>query len=565
MIDFKKNPFFLNDTDVAWVNDTLGKMSRDEKIRQLFCLIAYSSDREYLDHLCELGICGVMLRIMPTDEVVDTVTKLQSAAKIPMLLSANLEAGGNGVCISGTRFGCELSVAATGDVEYAERLGDVCGAEASALGLNWAFSPIIDVDMNFRNPITNTRTFGSNPDMVAAFGEAYVKAVQSHGLAASIKHFPGDGTDERDQHLVTSINNLSVKEWDATYGKIYRACIEAGAKTVMAGHIMHPAYSRYLVPGIEDKDILPGSLSRELLTNLLRDRLGFNGLVVTDSTAMAGFGIPMSREKAVPLSIAAGCDIFLFTKNLEEDIAFMTKGVEDGVITPKRLDEAVSRILALKASLKLHTKKLIPNAAEIERVVGCEKHHKWAKECADHAITLVKEEKGVLPMNPDKCKRILLYPIESEASAIPSFGIAAGAPDRFKAMLESRGYLVDTFTPPASMEGMMTPYKEIPEKYDLLLYVANLATKSNQTVVRIEWNQPMGANVPAYAEVVPTIFVSFENPYHLLDVPRIKTYINTYGSSDVILEQLLDKLEGKSAFKGVSPVDAFCGKWDTRL
>ena len=111
----------------------------------------------------------------------------------------------------------------------------------------------------------------------------------------------------------------------------------------------------------------------------------------------------------------------------------------------------------------------------------------------------------------------------------------------------------------------MTSSEEVKNNYDLIVYSANMATKSNQTVVRIEWRQPMGADVPTYMHSVPTIFVSLENPYHLLDVPRVKTYINTYGSSDIILDALIDKLMGRSPFRGVSPVDAFCGKWDTRL
>ncbi len=130
--------------------------------------------------------------------------------------------------------------------------------------------------MNFRNPITNTRTFGSDPKLVAAMGEAYVKAVESRGMAASIKHFPGDGHDERDQHLVTSVNGLSCEEWDATYGLAYRTCIAAGAKTVMVGHILQPAYIRHFNPGIRDEDMLPATLSPELLGGLLRTKLGFN-------------------------------------------------------------------------------------------------------------------------------------------------------------------------------------------------------------------------------------------------------------------------------------------------
>lgn len=176
--------------------------------------------------------------------------------------------------------------------------------------------------------------------------------------------------DERDQHLVTSINSLSCAEWDATFGQVYQAGIDAGALTVMAGHIMQPAYSRKLRPGIADKDILPASLAPELITDLLRDQLGFNGLVITDATAMAGMGIPMPRAQALPQAIAAGCDMFLFTRNLEEDFAYMKQGVAAGVITPERLHDALTRILGLKAALKLHTNPLIPTHDNAANVVG---------------------------------------------------------------------------------------------------------------------------------------------------------------------------------------------------
>lgn len=317
-----------------------------------------------------------------------------------------LEKGGNGIAEEGTFLGTEMAVAATDDYDMARKLGTICGREGSAVGCNWSFSPIIDIDYNYRNPITNTRTFGSNPERVKNMGVQYVRAVQKHGVAASIKHFPGDGMDERDQHLVTSINSMSCDEWDATYGAVYKACIEEGALTVMIGHIIHPAYSKKLDPSLKDEEILPASLSKELLSGLLRTKLGFNGLIVTDATTMAGMTIPMPRSKAVPQTIAAGCDMFLFARNLDEDYAYMKKGVEDGVISQERLNDAVTRILALKASLKLPEKQkdgsIIPNLEEAKKVVGCDEHKTWAKECADKAITLVKNEIGVLPITPDR-------------------------------------------------------------------------------------------------------------------------------------------------------------------
>ena len=566
MVDLKAKPFYLKDEDIKWVEDTIAGMTDEEKLAQLFCLIAYNSEQEYLMNLAtNVKPGGLMCRPMPAEEGRATVETLQKNSKIPMLIAANLERGGNGVMQEGTSLGSPLAVGATNDDEMATKLGKVCGREGSAVGVNWSFAPIIDIDYNFRNPITNIRTFGSDPERVKRMGVNYVKAVQSEGVAASIKHFPGDGVDERDQHLVTSINSLSCEEWDETFGAAYKACIDVGALTVMIGHIMQPEYSRKLVPGIKDEDIMPATLAPELTTTLLKEKLGFNGLVVTDATSMAGMTIPMSREKAVPLTIAAGCDMFLFTKNMEEDFEYMRKGIADGVITQERLHEALTKILALKAALRLHEKQsdgtILPNLQKASEYK--EEHTAWAKECADKAITLVKEQKGVLPITPEKYKRVLLYPIESEAGF--AYSVRVGAVQLFEEALRKEGFEVDVFLPSQGFEGMMTGFKDMADKYDLMLYIANMGTRSNQTTIRIEWAMPMGANVPIFVETVPTVFVSIENPYHLLDAPRVKTFINTYASTDTMLETLMDKLVGRSEFKGVSPVDAFCGMWDTRL
>ena len=565
MNPFKNKPFYLDDEAYAWVEKTRKSLSDDEKIAQLFCLIAYSSDENYLGYLANhLKIGGIMCRVMDNEEVVKTVTFLQAQSKVPMLIAANLEAGGNGISLSGSKVGAELAIAASGKEQNAALLGQVCGEEGKACGVNWSFAPIADIDMNFRNPITNTRTFGSDWKQVAAFSVAYINKIQEIGLAATAKHFPGDGVDERDQHLVTSINSLSAEDWEKTYGNVYRSCIEAGVKTIMVGHIMQPALSKRLNPSLKDEDILPGSLSKELITDLLKDRMGFNGLVITDATTMAGMNISMERSKAVPLTIAAGCDMFLFTKNLEEDFAYMKAGFESGVITRERLDDAVTKILALKASLGLHKDRMIPTPEGIAENVGSPKHRQAAHIVADQSITLVKNTQDVLPISPKKHKRVLFYAIESGEGQMGS-GLNLSANAHFREKLAAKGFEVTLFTPKPGFEGMMASSEEVKNNYDLIIYSANMATKSNQTTVRIEWAQPMGANVPIYMTSVPTIFVSLENPYHLLDAPRVKTYINTYGSTDIILDALIEKLMGESSFKGVSPVDAFCGKWDTRL
>lgn len=564
-MDLKNKPFYLSNEDILWVQNTLNSMTEDEKISQLFCLITYTDDENYLKFLAsDLKVGGVMTRTMSVDELTNTVTRLQKNAKIPMLISANLEAGLNQLCYGGIKVGSEMAIAATGEKKFARELAKVISEEAGAIGINWSFAPIVDIDLNYHNPITNTRTFGSNPKVVSSFAKEYIEEIQSHDIAATIKHFPGDGVDERDQHLVASINSLSVEDWDKTYGYIYKNCIDDGVKTVMVGHIMQPEYSKFLNPLLKDEEILPGLISKELLNDLLRKKLGFNGLIITDSTTMAGMTTVMKRCDAVPLTIAAGCDMFLFTKNLEEDFKFMKDGVKNGVISKERLDEAVTRILALKASLKLHKKDNLPNFENIKKFINSKKHYDIAKEIASRSITLVKEEEGVLPLNVNKYKKILVYKKEGESSAVGG-GTTSGACDKFVEMLKKEGFYVDVFKPTGGWEGMAKPISDYTNNYDLIVYLVSLATKSNQTVVRIEWAEPMGADVPTLIKEIPTIMISLENPYHLLDAPRIKTYINTYGGTDIVLNELLNKLLGKDKFVGVSPVDPFCGKWDTKL
>lgn len=565
MINLKAKPFFLDEEAVQWVETTLAGMTVEEKAGQLFCVLFKETKQEEFDYVYSIlspGAC--MYRVVPMERAINASQVVQGKSRIPLLIAANLEKGGNGIVEEGTLVGSPMEIAATDDITMAEKMAEVCAAEAKAVGANWAFAPIIDIDTNFRNPITNTRTFGSDPERVKQMGEAYVRTVQKFGLAASIKHFPGDGQDERDQHLVTSINDLDCDTWMKTYGEAYKASIDAGALSCMVGHIMQPAWTKKINPAIKDEEMMPATLSQELLQGLLRDELNFNGLICTDATTMAGFMLPMSRRQAVPESIARGCDMFLFARNLSEDYEFMLDGIKEGIITPQRLDEAVTRILATKAALGLHKELPEISTEEASKVVGCEKHLIWAEQCANRAITLVKEEKGVLPITTDKYKRILFYTIEPASGGEGNYKVKAAC-EKVKEELQKKGFIIDDFVPQPYGEGFTTKYADIVKNYDLILYVANLSTKSNQTVVRIEWKQPMGADCGLYINDVPTVFVSLENPYHLLDFPRVKTYINCYSNNDHCIKQLVEKLTGNSEFKGISPIDPFCGKWDAHL
>lgn len=561
-INLKIAPYNFSDKQIEKIEKMISSMTLEEKIGQLFFVVGRGFDEEYLSHVTkDLHVGGIMVRPLNKDTDRAIISYVQKHSNIPLFVAANLESGGAGCCSEGTNVATNMMIGATNDPSNAYELGRICSEEANEIGVNFAFAPVSDIDYNFRNPIMNTRTFASSVKMVKECATNYILASQKNNVMCSAKHFPGDGRDERDQHLVSSINDLSCEEWDKSYGAIYESEIKAGVLALMTGHILLPSYSKRLNPDLEDKDILPGSLSTELLNGLLREKLGFNGLILTDASTMAGFNIPYPRDYAVPYSIKAGNDMFLFCKNLDEDVRFMKRGYERNIITEERLHDALLRILATKMKIGLLDEDF--SFLKREPVLRKKENLEVAKRIASDSITLVKEQKGLLPLTVKKNKRILLHVLESGGNALGYLRTEVG--NQFKTLLEKEGFEVTPFVSNGTYEGLQEAFESVKEKYDAIIYLANLETKSNQTTVRIEWTNPMGVNVPIYINSIPTIFISLANPYHLLDVPRVKTYINTYGMNDYTLTCLVDKLLGRDTFRGKDPVDSFCGKWDTHL
>jgi beta-N-acetylhexosaminidase len=196
---------------------------------------------------------------------------LQENSKIPLLIASNAESGGNGACTDSTMVGYAMKLGATADPRLAYEMGRVSGVESSAIGCDWAFAPIVDRLVNWRNPIISNRALGADPDLVLAMGKEYLRGMSESGVACAMKHFPGGGIDERDHHLSSSVNSLSIQEWDASFGKVYSGMIDPGVQSVMVGHIMLPAYQlpayqRHFAPAIADKDLLPASWSPTPLT-----------------------------------------------------------------------------------------------------------------------------------------------------------------------------------------------------------------------------------------------------------------------------------------------------------
>lgn len=572
MVNLREKPFNLNDEQLSWVESTLASMTLEEKIGQLFICMNYRHSPEFYQAMIErFHVGGIRWQGGTLEEQYEQNKYYQTHSRIPVLIAANLEAGAEKSLKGGTLLATGPAMGAAGP-EVARLMADKAAEEAKAIGVNWTFAPITDVVYNWRNTIVNNRAFGNDPDQVIADSIAYMEGAHKHGLACCCKHFPGDGVEERDQHLVLGCNDLSVEEWEKSFGRVYRAVFEAGVESVMVGHICMPAWSKQLRPGMTDADILPATLSPELLQDLLRDRLGFNGLVLTDASHMAGLSTAAPRSVQVPGAIAAGCDMFLFFNDPAEDFGYMLDGYKKGVITDQRLNEAVTRILGLKAKLNLY-KYVFPEKEGLS-VVGCEDHHKAAAVCADKSVTLVKDTQHVLPIDPAKKPRAMLYYVET--APVSYLNGTDPAKKIVIEELERAGFTVDDhkdyyemeceqMSPMNAFKIMETPsVEEFKSKYDVVFMVVHMKGYAQENNVRVKWSAAHSSELPWFVHEVPTIGISLNYTNHLYDLPMLKTFINAYAPTREYIRAAIEKLTGRSAFQGKANELVWCGRWDTR-
>lgn len=589
MIDLTAKPYSLDDEGIQWVEQTIAAMTVEEKIGQLFVNMGASRTYEYLtDALAKYKFGAVRYNPGPAAEVHEQNRILQENSTIPLLIASNAEAGGNGACTDGTYVGYPIKLGATNDPQWAYEMGRISGVESSAIGCNWAFAPVVDLLLNWRNPIISNRAFGADPDLVLASGKAYLRGMAESGVACAMKHFPGDGVDERDHHLSSSVNSMTMEQWDATFGKVYAGMIEAGVQSIMIGHIMLPAYQEHFNPGMKGSDLLPASLCKELTTDLLKGKLGFNGLVVTDASHMVGMTSAMPRRLVLPTAIAAGCDLFLFFNDPDEDLRWMQEGYENGIITEERLQEALRAILGLKAALGLHKKAkqdIVEPAVTALPKIGLPANKAIAAQVTDQAITLAKNvQDGVLPVTPERYPRVLIIPVKGPPNAAASIFGGGGPPpwETFAEELRKAGHQVEIFESAIdrllklpeeerakglrNMYAGKAPVSGLTSKYDLVINVAQVVG-GMQPVERVSWPASKGTpDLPWYVHEIPTILISFSTPFLLADAPAVKCMINAYdGRADTIAATAAKLTQGVEAFKGVSPVDVFCGFPDTRL
>jgi beta-N-acetylhexosaminidase len=564
LVDLKAKPYYLNEEDIAWVENTIANMTIEEKIGQLFINLFWDLDPEKSKELLQkYHIGGARYHGGSPEVVYELLKTLQENSKLPLLIAANCDAGGDGAVKGGTYIASAAHCEASGSESIAYNAGYVSGREATALGVNWNFDPCADILTNWRNTIVNTRAYGTTAEPVIKYTSAYIKGLRQSNIASCAKHFPGDGTEERDQHLVLGVNELSVEEWDESFGKVYKHLIEEGLMTIMAGHIALPKYQYKLNPSLKYEDILPATLAPELINGLLKEQLGFNGLVVTDASHMLGMAAAMKRRDYVPAAIAAGCDMFLFFNDAEEDYSFMLEGYKKGVITEERLQDALRRILGLKANLKLHEKQkngtLIPPKEGLG-IIGCEEHLEMAREAADLGISLIKDTWKQLPLKPETHKRIKLVTLFNEGASI--IQASNEAENIIIEELQRAGFEVTLHDGKIREKGKTA---DVAKNFDAALVFADVVGYAAENNYRIKWKVPMSSEIPWYVYETPTVFVSLNYTTHLTDVPMVKTYINAYKDTREVIRQTIQKIMGASEFKGTQfNENVWCNMWETK-
>ena len=589
MTNLKAKPYYLTDEDIKWVNDTIAAMTDEEKVGQLFFQLTAGMDEAYLKSLVEkYHLGGCRYNNMPAAAVKMQNTILQSNSKIPLFIACNTETGGNGCCSDGTFIGSGIKIGATGKLEHARALGQYSNEEAVAIGCNMAFAPVCDIHYNWENTEVVSRAFGNDHERVAEMSRAYLEGAHTAGVACAAKHFPGNGQDFRDAHISNNLNSFGEKRWMETYGHVYKTLIDSDLDAVMGGHIMMREYMLEQNPDIKDEELLPATLCPEIMTGLLRDKLGFNGMVVTDASHMVAMTDRMSRKEMLPASINAGCDMFLFFNDPDEDFATMLDAYRSGKISEARMTEALTRILGLKARMGLHKKspsELVPEGNPAD-VIGREEHKAAAEAISRDAITLVKyKDEGVLPLIPEKYKRIMIVYVKGAAGpmdALVQMAMGAGGARKNPAedlrdRLNERGF--DAFIYESPLEQIKAQIAR-GEKPNLNLYfagknaIADFVSGQDLviTLCDVANGRPAfglskgGGEIPWYVFELPVVAISVNAPTMLADIPQVRTYINAYDSKPSTMDALVDKLtSGKEAFTGSDPIDSFCGLWDARI
>ena len=534
-----------------WVERTLRSLTVDEKVGQMLMsrsgpgsFRALDSDdlREVRRNITELHVGGLHGGIGDAATLAVTLNELQGLAKIPMLVSANLEGGAGYVLYGATRIPLAMAIAATGDEKLAYEAGRVAAQEGRAVGVNVNFYPVADVNNNPQNPIINIRSFGEDPAAVSRFVAAYVRGAQDHGQLATAKHFPGHGDVAVDSHLEMPTLDVGPERLEAVELPPFRAAVDAGVGAIMTAHIW--------LPRLESEKGLPATLSRPILTDLLRQALGFRGVVFTDSMGMRGVSAHFDPGDAALRAVEAGSDIVIGSPDVAAAFRSIREAVRSGRISEARLDESVRRILAAKASLGLHRRDgRFSDPAALMQKVGTAANRQLAQQIADRAITLVRDEQDVIPLRPRGQRVVQINILDSRGGwreGVPARVMTAELPKRFPGAVTVQ---IDDQSTPAEYAMV----RRLAGLADAL--VVNGFARVASYRGSIDFNREQTRLIRDLAAMEkPLVYTAFGNPYILMHVPELPSYIVTYDISPVSEEAAVKAISGEIAFNGRLPI-----------
>lgn len=484
---------------------------------------------------------GIYVDSLAPDKIAIYADMVNRYAKLPVITARDMEQGPELAAAGKGTFPHAMAWGAAGDSALVEKAGRATARIARKNGVHWTFAPVVDLNLNFRSPETSTRAVSDDPDKVIEMAGAFMRGLQEENLlAASCKHFPGQGTDERNSHFCTTINHMTREEWMNTYGRVYKAMIAAGAASIMVAHGCLPAFEDEADDSLGS---LPCSLSHNLMTGLLKETLGFEGCVVSDAMSMVGMAACVSDCSRLAVDfIRAGGDMILFPEPTDFDC--ILAAVKSGEISRERLVDAVTRVIKLKDRVRLFEDQKaiadsIPDVGDTNEI---------ARELAEKSITVVRDFDGILPANLPEGGRILFLNMYEPNS----FARLTG--DEFDVMkdeFEKYGYKVDVLKNPGHKQ-----VKAVMNDYDLMLLNCNFAPNNyHGGTMRIGWNHIM-VMWRAYALRHPRfVCVSFGDPYKLFDMPYLREYINAYSPCAASQRAVANVILGKVPARGTNPVD----------
>lgn len=551
-----------------WADKQLKKMSVDEKIGQMVHIginARYLNQdsaefRELRRQIVENKLGGIVLFGAPIYESVILVNRMQEAAKTPLLIAIDAETGVGMRFNDAENFPWNMAVAATGNPEFARRVGIITGREARALGILQVYAPVLDVNNNAENPVINVRSYGENPAEVGRFGAAFIEGLQSQNVIATAKHFPGHGDTAVDSHRGLPIINLPRARLNQIELPPFEQAINAGVASIMVAHIALPQIDpteikplKNYIQGDADEGAeivaesatMPATLSPVVQTEILRNELNFKGLIVTDAMSMSGLTIYFNQGEAAVRAVLAGADILEKPADVDQTIRGLKEAVASGRIGEDRLNQSVRKILAWKYELGLDKNKITP-LDQIDKIVSGEESRLLSNEIAENAITLVKKEDGVLPLRKDKKVFFL--------------GITNGddrnyAANTFQRILRQAGIKFDSVVldERSTAEEIAAARKKAAEADVILAALVGRVRSGAKNSAGIP---EAGANF--LRELLQSdkkiINLSFGNPYLLNNFPEMKSYIVAYGDMPSLQRATARAVLGDIDFKGKLPI-----------